>query len=61
MLICHLPPCVRESSFLFRIERSKLTERKHRSVWVKIGAATLGGALYAWTIIAPIAFPNREF
>jgi hypothetical protein len=30
-------------------------------VWVKIGAATLGGALYAWTIIAPIAFPNREF
>jgi hypothetical protein len=36
-------------------------DRGWGSVWVKIGAAMLGGALYAWTIIAPIAFPNREF
>jgi hypothetical protein len=31
------------------------------SVWVKIGAAAVAGALYAWTLIAPIVFPNREF
>jgi len=31
------------------------------SVWVKIGAAAVAGALYAWTLIAPVVFPNREF
>jgi hypothetical protein len=31
------------------------------SVWVKFGAAAVAGALYAWTLIAPIVFPNREF
>lgn len=31
------------------------------SVWVKIGAAIVASALYAWTLIAPVVFPNREF
>ena len=36
-------------------------DRGWGSVWVKLGAAALGSGLYAWTILAPIAFPNREF
>ncbi len=31
------------------------------SVWVKTGALWLTGALYAWTLLAPAMFPDRDF
>ena len=42
------------------VEQNAL-DRGWGSVWVKISTAAVGSALYAWTILAPIAFPNREF
>ena len=31
------------------------------SVWVKFSSAWVAGALYAWCLIAPALFPDREF
>ncbi|KAJ0000250.1 hypothetical protein NQD34_012092 [Periophthalmus magnuspinnatus] len=31
------------------------------AVWVKISSSWLGLALYLWTLIAPLIFPDRDF
>lgn len=31
------------------------------AVWVKISSSWIGLALYAWTLVAPLVLPNREF
>ena len=36
-------------------------QRNVGSVWVKIVSSWLCFALYLWTILAPICFPNRDF
>lgn len=39
---------------------SKLTSN-WATVWVKISSSWVCIALYTWTLIAPVMFPDREF
>lgn len=39
----------------------EIVQKTSASVWVKIISCWLGFALYLWTVLAPICFPNRDF
>lgn len=42
-------------------EEKDLMDVGWASVFVKIGAQWLTGALYVWTLVAPMLFPDRDF
>ncbi|KAI9161920.1 hypothetical protein LWI28_022024 [Acer negundo] len=42
-------------------ESGKLVDVGWPSVWVRIGTGWVTAALYLWSLIAPIMFPDREF
>jgi serine incorporator 1/3 len=36
-------------------------DRGFAALWVKMASALATALLYAWTVIAPVLFPNRDF
>lgn len=42
-------------------EEKDLMDVGWASVWVKVCAQWLTGALYIWTLTAPLLFPDRSF
>ena len=42
-------------------ERSELMDVGWTTVWVRISTEWVTAALYIWTLVAPLLFPDRDF